>query len=86
MIQLDFDSGKKEDAQTILSLGNKYIKKPISVRAIQIAIPFTVKTLEGTMKGKPKDYLVEGIEGELYVCDKTIFEKSYDKVKKDKKK
>lgn len=78
MIQLDFE--KAEDAKSLLSLGNKYIKKPIPVRAVQIAIPFTVKTLEGTMKGKPNDYLVEGIEGELYVCDKTIFEKSYDKV------
>ena len=33
------------------------------------------------MKGKAFDFLVKGIKGELYSCDKEIFEKSYEKVK-----
>jgi len=41
---------------------------------------FKVDTLEGTMKGKPGDYLVQGINGEQYPCDKEIFEKTYDGV------
>lgn len=80
------DIDKVGNAKSLLSLGKKYIKKPIPIRAVQIPNPFSVKTLEGTMKGKPNDYLVEGIEGELYICDKNIFEKSYDIVKEKAKK
>lgn len=38
-----------------------------------------VHTLEGDMKMKNKtgDYLIKGIEGEFYFCEKNIFEKSY---------
>jgi len=32
------------------------------------------------MQGNPGDYLIEGVEGELYPCAKDIFEKTYDNV------
>jgi len=35
------------------------------------------------MKGKHGDYLVEGVEGEVYPCDRLIFEKTHTKYKKD---
>ena len=58
-------------------------KKPIIIQAKQINEPFRVKTLEGNYKqGKPGDYLMCGIEKELYICDRDIFEKSYDWVQK----
>jgi hypothetical protein len=38
---------------------------------------FHVITKEGTMEGQVGDWLLEGIEGELYPCDNSIFEKSY---------
>ena len=41
----------------------------------------TIKTLEGTMKGKEGDYIIKGVRGEFYICDRTIFEESYDIVK-----
>jgi len=75
---LTFD--KAEDATSILSQSKQYIKKPIPIRAIQIKCPFEVKTLEGLMKGKKDDYLIEGTQGELYPCDKEIFEKTYYEV------
>lgn len=54
-------------------------KKPIVVHAKQINEEFRVNTLEGNYKqGKPGDYLMCGIEGELYICDREIFEKTYD--------
>ena len=57
----------------------KCMKKPIPIRAKQIEEEFRVDTLEGNYKqGKPGDYLMEGIEKELYICDKDIFEKTYD--------
>ena len=55
------------------------LKKPIVVHAKQINEDFRVETLEGNYKqGKAGDYLMKGIDGELYICDKDIFEKTYD--------
>lgn len=58
----------------------KYIKRSIAIEATQQSEEFTVETLEGTMSGKPGDYLVTGVNGEQYPCDKEIFEKTYVKV------
>ena len=55
------------------------MKRPITVHAKQLSEEFQVNTLEGNYKtGKPGDYLMKGIDGELYICDKDIFEKTYD--------
>jgi hypothetical protein len=58
-----------------------YRKKPIVVRAAQIHREFKVKTMEGTMTGKAGDYCIIGIKGEMYPCDKDIFEQAYEEVK-----
>ena len=55
-----------------------YRKKPIKVKAIQVTESFKVETLEGIMKGKAYDYLIKGVEGELYPVDRFIFEKTYE--------
>lgn len=54
------------------------VKKPIPVRCIQLQEPFQVETMEGLMQGKAGDYLIIGIKGEMYPCDKAIFEETYD--------
>lgn len=41
---------------------------------------FQVNTLEGIMNAFPGDYLVRGVQGELYPVNKTIFENTYDQV------
>lgn len=41
---------------------------------------FNVNTLEGTMMATREDYLVKGIDGELYPCKIDIFEKTYERV------
>lgn len=41
---------------------------------------FTFKTLEGTMRAVPGDYIIEGIAGELYPCKADIFYFSYERV------
>ena len=54
-------------------------KRPIIVFAKQMDVKFRVRSLEGDYKqGKLGDYLMKGIDGELYICDKEIFEKTYD--------
>ena len=53
-------------------------KKPIIVNALEMCVDFEVDTLEGTHQGKAGDYLMKGIDGELYPIKKDIFEKTYD--------
>ena len=59
----------------------KAIKKPIAIKCIQIHEPFLVETLEGKMKGKKGDWLMVGVNGEMYPCDHDIFDKTYNLLK-----
>ncbi|SRX56203.1 PGDYG domain-containing protein [Aequorivita sp. CIP111184] len=53
-------------------------KKPIAIKCVQVDEEFEVETMEGVMKGKPGDWLMVGVNGEVYCCDAAIFEKTYD--------
>ena len=55
-----------------------YVKKPIPIHAKEMKEDFEVVTLEGTMKGKLGDYLMVGIRGEVYPCERGIFIESYE--------
>lgn len=59
----------------------KAVKKPIPIKCIQIDEPFKVETLEGTMRGKKGDWLMIGVNNEMYPCDQAIFEKTYNLLK-----
>jgi hypothetical protein len=74
----------KEGALPELPFQNA-VKKPIPVKCAQINEPFTVETMEGPMKGKAGDYLIVGVRGEAYPCDKEIFEETYEIVKVNSK-
>jgi hypothetical protein len=39
-----------------------------------------IKTLEGNMRAYEEDYIIKGIKGEFYPCDKDIFELTYEKI------
>lgn len=39
-----------------------------------------IQTLEGTMLASVGDYIIRGIQGEIYPCKKDIFEASYEEV------
>jgi hypothetical protein len=54
-------------------------KRPIVVHCKEITEEFRVKTLEGDYaQGKPGDFLMRGINGELYIHDRELFFKAYD--------
>jgi hypothetical protein len=58
-----------------------YRKKPIVIQAREITEDeIKVKTKEGIMLGRKGDFLIKGIEGELYPCARDIFFKTYDEV------
>ena len=37
-----------------------------------------IKTLEGTMIARAGDYIIQGVNGEIYPCKADIFEKTYE--------
>lgn len=39
-----------------------------------------IDTLEGTMRAKPGDYIIKGVQGEFYPCDSGIFDQTYEAV------
>lgn len=39
---------------------------------------YLIPTLEGTMKFTTSDYLITGVNGEIYPCKADIFEKTYE--------
>lgn len=69
----------KENAE-LPKVAQTFVKRPIKIRAMRIYEDFEVETKEGVMRGKPGDYLIKGIEGEVYPCDKAIFDKTYEEV------
>lgn len=59
-------------------LAFEYYRKNKNAEAVQIHSDFKVVTLEGTFDAKAGDYLMRGVEGELYSCAREIFEDSYE--------
>ncbi len=53
-------------------------KRPIDVHAVRMSESFTVETLEGVMRGECGDWLIKGVNGELYPCKDSVFIKTYD--------
>lgn len=53
------------------------INKPVKRKCLQIDEPFSCNTLEGITQGKKGDMLVQGVDGEIYPCDKEIFDATY---------
>jgi hypothetical protein len=39
-----------------------------------------IPTLEGTHEAKINDFIIKGVQGELYPCKPDIFEQTYEKV------
>ena len=76
-----FIGDKRVDGNHSILPFRPVMKKPIVVHAVQMEVPFEVKTDEGVMLGRSYDYLMKGVEGEYYPCRKEVFEKTYDFVK-----
>ena len=39
-----------------------------------------INTLEGVMRAMPGDYIIKGVQGEIYSCKSDIFEATYEVV------
>lgn len=58
----------------------KYRKKPVIIEAYQTDTEFDIQTLEGIMHANVGDYIITGIQGEIYPCKADIFEQTYELV------
>ena len=56
---------------TINSLTGNYVKAHM------------IETLEGTMIVSPGDWIITGVNGEIYPCKPDIFKKTYEAVSED---
>lgn len=59
----------------------KFRKKPVVVKAFKTETELRIETLEGNMKANSGDWVIMGVNGEVYPCKPDIFEKTYEKVK-----
>jgi len=58
---------------------SKCRKRPLIIQAKQMNESFRVRSLEGNYAcGRAGDYLLRGVEGELYICNSNIFKKTYE--------
>ena len=51
----------------------------VSIDIIEGQTVISIETLEGIMKCNKHDYIIQGVDGELYPCRRDIFLKSYEK-------
>jgi hypothetical protein len=57
------------------------VKKPVPIKAREMAEPFVTDSLEGNeLRGEMGDILIEGIVGEFYPCNREVFFKTYDRL------
>jgi len=61
-----------------LPSGVREYRKKTLTKAVRMTRPFSIETLEGTMEGKAGDWLMIGVNGEMYPCDAAIFAKTYE--------
>lgn len=81
-IQAVLHDGSKESKDFIIKVfGKNGVIEDIWEEAIGKEL--YIKTLEGTMIAKVGDYIIKGVQGELYPCNPAIFKKTYEEVKDD---
>ena len=55
----------------------------VTIEIIDGKTTISIFTLEGPMKCNITDYIIKGVEGELYPCRRDIFLKTYEKFEED---
>jgi hypothetical protein len=82
MIEIHYSrDGKNWKVSEPLPASFSVIKKPIPVKAWEMPEPFTTDSLEGNaLQGKKGDFLIKGVVGEFYPCNRDIFFASYDRL------
>ncbi len=70
-------NGVENDLQELFDLA-KGSPRELVVDALENYL--TIQTLEGEMRADVGDWIIKGVQGELYPCKPDIFEQTYEKV------
>lgn len=58
-----------------------WIVEAIKLGVVRIEYPnLYIQTLEGEMTASKGDWIIQGVQGEIYPCKPDIFEKTYDEI------
>ena len=76
------DMNQVEDPEWIIEAIKKGTIWFVNYEA-DITCEMIIKTLEGSMKANQGDYIIKGINGEIYPCKPDIFEKTYEQADKE---
>jgi len=58
----------------------RFRKKPVVIDAFRLKGNVKIHTLEGIIHGDTGDWLIVGIEGEMYPCKHDIFVQTYEPI------
>lgn len=76
-----FQVGKGEEPEWLYTGERKVTKNIIpfcDVPDEYCKVNYDIETLEGTMRASWGDFIIKGVNGELYPCKPDIFEKTYE--------
>ena len=78
---------KNEKLIPVIDINNvwrKARKKPVVIEFREVfGEKEIIPTREGTLTAiRDRDYIIKGVEGEIYPCDQTIFHKTYEVLEK----
>lgn len=62
----------------LFAKAKSYRKRPVVVQAVQVFVPQIIRTLEGDMIASAGDWIIKGVNGEVYPCKPDIFVKTYE--------
>lgn len=72
------------DSKIAFSETPLWLETALSESVIKANLPYQwciyVHTLEGDMRADEGDYIIKGVNGEIYPCKPDIFEKTYESI------
>lgn len=67
----------------LFAKAKSYRKRPVVVQAVQVFAPQIIRTLEGDIIASAGDWIIKGVNGEVYPCKPDIFVKTYEEEDED---
>ena len=75
-----WDAELKEMNRVAEELVTTYDNFSISQMVSRETSSVSIRTMEGTLKLKPGNWVIKGVKGEVYPCDDEIFKMTYEPV------
>ena len=73
-------TGSESSFEDIRDLNKKGRKLWIAPSGWGVGDSLYIQTLEGVMEASIDDYIIKGVQGELYPCKPDIFKQTYEEV------